>query len=350
MSDGTVRLALPSKGRIAEPVLAFFESCGLKIARPNPRQYEATIPNCPGVIVIFQHSDEIPDKVRDGTVDVGVTGRDFLSETGEDDDDRAQIVFDDMGIGRADVVLGVPEGWIDVWSVADLADLAAMKREKGRDLRVATESPNLTRSFLHRHGIHAFDLIHTEGALEAAPNLGLADLISTLVETGTSFRQNRLKMINGGTILQTQTCFVANLRTLRQHPLRLGPIKQLLELFEARRRAQRFFAVTANMRGASAEAVARHIWDQPELAGIQGPTIARVYGRTETASDWYAATIVVSTERLTEAVQHLRDSGGSGITAVPAAYVFEDRAHSYTALAARLKPSASDRSGQRSAP
>lgn len=340
MGSERLRLALPSKGRVHEPVLAFLDSCGLRVSRPNVRQYEATIPTCPGVVVLFQHAIEIPDKVRDGTVDAGITGLDFLAETGEEDDERAQVIFDDLSIGRASLELGVPEGWIDVWSVADLADLAARERDRGRDLRVATESPNVTRAFLHRHGVHAFQIIPTEGGVEAAPSLGMADFVSALVETGTSFRENRLKMLAGGTILKTQQVLIANLRTLRRHPARLAPIKQILELFEARRRAQRFYAVTANIRGASAEAVARHIWEQPSLAGIQGPTIARVYGPPHDPGDWFAATIVVPTERLTEAVQHLRDSGGSGITAVPAAYVFESQSRSYAELEARLRGAA----------
>lgn len=337
MGPERLRLALPSKGRVHEPVLAFLDSCGLRVSRPNVRQYEATIPTCPGVVVVFQHAIEIPDKVRDGTVDAGITGLDFLAETGEEDDERAQVIFDDLSIGGASLVLGVPEGWIDVWSVADLADLAARERERGRDVRVSTESPNLTRTFLHRHGVHSFQIVPAEGGVEAAPSLGMADFVSALVETGTSFRENRLKMLSGGTILQTHQVLIANLRTLRGRPARLGPIKQMLELFEARRRALRLYAVTANIRGESAEAVARHIWERPSLAGIQGPTIARVYGPPHDPGDWFAATIVVPTERLTEAVQHLRDSGGSGITAVPAAYVFEGRSRSYADLEARLQ-------------
>jgi len=293
--------------------------------------------------VLFQPAVEIPAKVRDGTVDMGITGRDFLVESGEEDDERAQVIFDDLGIGRAHVVIGVPEGWVDVWSIVDLADLAVEYRERGRDLRVATEYPNLTRSFLHRHGIHSFELLTAAGAVEAAPTLGLADFVSTILETGTSFRDNRLKTVRGGAMLRTETCCIANVRTLRQHPARLQPIRQILELFEARRRAQRFYSVVANIRGGSAEAVARHIWDQPALAGIQGPTIARVYGPPDDPGDWYAATIVVPTERLSEAVRHLRDSGGSGITVVPATYVFEAQSQSFAALEARLKPSRESR-------
>jgi len=205
-----LRFAIPSKGRIAEPVQAFLASCGLAVSRPNPRQYAATIPTCPVVSVLFAHAEEIPGKVREGTVDVGMTGLDKLYESGEEDDERAQVIFSDLGIGRARIVLGVPEGWIDAWSVADLADLAVQYRDRGRDLRVSTDFPNITRSFLHRHGIHAFELLPTEGAVESAPSLGLADLVSTLLETGTSFRENRLKVLRGGTILATETCCIAN--------------------------------------------------------------------------------------------------------------------------------------------
>jgi ATP phosphoribosyltransferase len=277
--------------------------------------------------------------VRDGAADAGITGLDFLLETGEADDERAQVVFDNIGIGRAKVVLAVPDGWVDVWSVADLADLATRQRERGRDVRVATSYPNVTRAYLHRHGIHSFNLLVTEGGLEAAPSLGLADIISTVLETGTTLLANRLKMIRGGTILRTATVCIANMRALKQSQVKLAAIKEILERFEARRRAQQFYALTANMRGDSPDAIARHIWVRPWLAGIQGPTIAKVYGPPSDNGDWYAATVVVPTERLTEAVQHLRDSGGSGITAVPASYVFEEQSQSYSALQARLSRS-----------
>src|SRR5690348_8774215 len=92
-----LRLALPSKGRVYEEALNFMADCGLRVARGNPRQYVATIPAAPDVTVVFDHSSEIPEKLRNGSVDVGVTGTDSLYESGEEDDDRAAVIAYDLG-------------------------------------------------------------------------------------------------------------------------------------------------------------------------------------------------------------------------------------------------------------
>jgi ATP phosphoribosyltransferase len=336
--DGSLRLALPSKGRPYEEALAFMADCGLAIARPNPRQYVAGIPALPGVTVVFDHSSEIPEKLRDGSVDVGVTGTDSLFESGEEDDERAAIIADDLGFMRGQLVLAVPDAWIDVWTIHDLADLSVRFRDRHRTLRIASDWPSLTRRFLHRQGIYYADVVEQPGAVESAPLMGYADAISTLTSTGTSLRENRLKTLEGGAVLQATQCLVANLETLRRQPEKLAPLARILELIEARQLARDLVSVVANVRGPSPEAVAAHIWARPELAGLQGPTVAPVYGQPGTDGAWYAVTVVVPTTRLLAAVEHFRQSGGTGITAIPARYVFGRTCSSFEALVARLQP------------
>jgi ATP phosphoribosyltransferase len=335
--DGSLRLALPSKGRPYDETLAFMADCGLAVSRSNPRQYVASIPTLPNVTVVFDHSSEIPEKLRDGSVDVGITGTDSLYETGEEEDERAAVIAYDLGFLRGLLTLAVPDAWIDVWTIHDLADLSVRFRDRQRTLRVASDWPSLTRRFLHRQGIYYADVIEQPGAVESAPLMGYADAISTLTSTGTSLRENRLKMVDGGVVLEAAQCLVANLHTLRAHPEKLRPLARVLELIEGRQQARGLLSVVANVRGPSPEAVAQHIWSQPALAGLQGPTVSAVYGSPGSADSWYAVTVVVPTDRLLSAVEHFRQSGGSGITAIPARYVFDRQCRSYTALLQRLK-------------
>ena len=336
-SDGaTLRLALPSKGRPYDDILSFMADCGLAVARPNPRQYVATIPSAPGITVVFDHSKEIPEKLRTGSADVGITGTDSLFESGEEDDERTAIVCRDLGFLEGTLVVAVPDAWIDVWTIHDLADLSVRFRERNRTLRVASDWPNLTRSFLHRQGIYYVDVVEQPGAVESAPLMGYADAISTLTSTGTSLRENRLKLVDGGVVLRAEQCLVANLETLRRHPEKLAPLRTVIELIEGRKQARELVTVVANVCGPSAEAVAARIWQRPDLAGLQGPTVAPVYGQPGQEAGLFAVTVVVPTARLLEMVGHLRDCGGSGITVMPSRYVFGQRSDAFTALLDRL--------------
>src|SRR5215217_7801090 len=109
-----LRLAIPSKGNLYEGTLAFFESCGLKISRPNPRRYTAAIRALPGAEVLLHRTPDIIEKVAAGEID------DLL------------VLFDDLGFGRCELIVAVPEAWIDVSSWHDLADLAVELHNEGR--------------------------------------------------------------------------------------------------------------------------------------------------------------------------------------------------------------------------
>ena len=116
------------------------------------------------------------------------------------EDDDVVVVHPELGFQRCALVLAVPEGWVDVSAVADLADVAAELRRAGRELRVATKYVNLTRQFLYDRGITYFNLVEVSGALEAAPALDTADIICDLTSSGVTLRENRLKTIAGGTV------------------------------------------------------------------------------------------------------------------------------------------------------
>ena len=331
-----LRLAIPSKG-MEEDTLSFLQACGLPVDRSNPRQYRAHIGSIANVEVTFQRAGDIFAKVDEGSVDLGITGYDVVAEY-RHEDDRVVVVLPELGYGRCALVLAVPDSWIDVTSVHDLSEISASLRARGRELRVATKYRNLTRQFLYDHGVGSFNLMESSGALEAAPTLGYADLIADITSSGLTLRENRLKTIAGGTILPSEACLIANRRELKRSPSKLERTREILEAMEAYRRARPFLSVTANVQGGTPELVARRVISYGDNAGLQGPTIARVYPKSpEDDTDWYAVTIIVARDRLQEAVDVLRRAGASDITALQLAYVFENKAWSYEALLRSLE-------------
>ncbi len=331
-----LRFAFPSQSALEEPTLLFLRSCGLPVRRPNARQYTGSIGALPDVMLLFQRSADIPAKVEEGSAELGVVGLERYYEERKEGGESILIV-DDLGYSRCELVVAVPDVWIDVSAMADLVDISVELRERGRELRVATEYPRLVQRFLFSKGLNYFSLVESSGATEAAPTMGYADIIADITETGVTLRDNRLKTIADGTILKSQACLIGNRRLLKQDPCCLETTRLMLELFEARLRAASYYSVTANIRGESPEAVATHLKSYPEVAGIQGPTISRVYSKLDQDQDWYAVTVVVEMDRLVEAVETMRQMGGSGITVFSANYVFEGKSQIYERLVQRLE-------------
>jgi ATP phosphoribosyltransferase len=318
-----VLLALPSKGALAEPTLNFLRSCDLKVHQVNPRQYTASLPALPQIDVLFQRVSDIVYKISDGAVHLGFTGLDVVMEHGSDE---VVVVPDNLGYGHCELVIAVPEAWIDVERMSDLVDVALDFREhKRRNLRVATKFTNLTRRFLHEQGIHHFTLVESEGALEVAPTLGYADVICDLTATGTTLRENHLKPLVDGTALRSQTCLIANRTALRTLPLVRETARTLLELIDAAIQGRDYYQITTNVHGESAEAIARMLVRNPLTRGLQGPTLAPIYGATPDTRDdgrWFTANIVVPSRDLLAAITALRAVGGVQSTVIPVRYVF----------------------------
>lgn len=337
-----VTLGLPSKGAIAEPTLEFLRTCDLRVVQTNPRQYTATLPSLPQVDILFQRVTDIVYKLADGTVDLGITGLDVVHELAGGLDDVI-VLHENLRYGNCQLLVAVPEAWLDVDTMADVVDISLDFREgKRRPLRIATKFTNLARRFLHAHGVHHFTLIEAEGAIEAAPTLGYADMIIDLSATGTTLRENQLKPVRDGVILDSNACLVANLRALRERPEVLDTARVLLETIDAALTGRSFYQVTANIRGSSAETVAHAVAGHPITRGLQGPTVAPIYAShtldTDGISDgtWFSATIIVASAHLLEAVGHLRTIGGTQATAIPVRYVFLPQSPSYQRLLDRL--------------
>ncbi len=327
----SLRISLPSKGRLAEDALEFLSACGLKVYKPNPRQYEARIPALPALHVLFQRPADIVVSVRDGSVDFGITGIDVIEER-KGDHGSVLVLHDSLGFGFCALNLAVPESWQDVQDMESLRRCAA---GLDRPLRIATKYPYLTARFLDARGI-TYSLISAEGTLETAPAIGYADMISDLVSSGQTLRDNRLKPLPDGLIQPSQAALIANKTTLKANPAALGVARQLLEFFEAHLRASEALAIFANMRGASPEAIAARIFTQPAIAGLQGPTISRVIVR-EQDPNWFAVNIIVPRVQIFQAITELRAIGGSGVVVMPVTYIFDEEPPRYMAMLQALE-------------
>lgn len=326
-----IRLALPSKGRIAEDSLSFLEAAGLRVHKPNPRQFEASIPALPGLSVLFQRAGDIVVSVRDGSVDFGISGWDAVQERAGEDGGILTL-HKELDFSHCTLNVIVPEDWA---GVKTMTDLRAWGESLGRPLRVATKFPHLTREFLSKHGVEDVRLIDSEGTLEVAPAIGYADLISDLVSTGTTLRDNRLRRLEDGQILSSQACLIANRGALRSRQDALDMAKTLLEYIEAHLRAATHVAIFANIRGKSPAVIAEKMFAQSVIGGLQGPTISPVV--TREGGDWYAVHIIVARDRLAEAIAELRRIGGSGVVVGPVTYIFEEEPEAYQAMLRALE-------------
>lgn len=210
--NGKLILAVPSKGRLQENAMAFLARAGLAIGQgAGERAYRGTIAGLAGAEVAFLSASEITGELAAGRVHLGVTGRDLVEDQIADWASRIDFAVP-LGFGFADVVVAVPEAWIDVASMADLDDVAAEFRPRhGRRMRVATKYLHLTREFFGRHGISDYQIVESLGATEGAPASGAADLIVDITTTGSTLRANGLKRLADGLILKSEAHLVAAL-------------------------------------------------------------------------------------------------------------------------------------------
>jgi ATP phosphoribosyltransferase len=263
-------------------------------------------------------------------VDFGITGLDVIEEKRGSDGDIL-ILHDALGFGHCSLALAVPETWV---GVTDLSSLRIYADTLDQPLRVATKFPTLTQRFLDQCAI-PHDLIFAEGTLETAPTIGYADMISDLVSSGQTLKDNRLRALPGGVIQPSQAALIANRKALQGNPEVLEMARRLLEYIEAHLRAKDNLLVIANMRGDSPEAIADNIFTQTSVGGLQGPTISPVVVRD--GGKWFSVTVVVHSDRLPQAITELRAIGGSGIIVSPVTYIFEEEPPRYKAMLEALK-------------
>jgi ATP phosphoribosyltransferase len=206
-------IAVPSKGRLQENAAKFFARAGLTVAQGRgARDYRGTIQEIRGVEIAFLSASEIVSQLAAGNVHMGVTGEDLVRETMPDADARVELL-QPLGFGHANVVVAVPQAWIDVKTMADLEDAAASYRaRRGERMRVATKYIHLTQRYFAKTGVTDYRIVESLGATEGAPAAGQAELIVDITTTGATLRANALKILDDGVMLESQANLVASVK------------------------------------------------------------------------------------------------------------------------------------------
>ena len=240
-------LAVPSKGRLQENAQAFFARAGLALVQPRgAREYRGTIAGLDGVEVAFLSSAEIVTQLAQGTAHLGVAGEDLVREVIFEPESRV-VLLDRLGFGEANVVVAVPQAWIDVRTMADLDDVAtAFRLRHDRKMRVATKYVNLTRAFFAAHNVIDYRIVESAGATEAAPAAGTAELIVDITTTGATLAANALKIVEDGVILRSQANLVAS-RRADWGTAEREAARAILDRIAAERRAHAFCEVRAHV-------------------------------------------------------------------------------------------------------
>ena len=209
--NNLITIGLPSKGRLKEKAIAFFEDKGLKVLQSDKeRNYFATIENKPNIKIIYLHAKEIIQRLGDGTLDVGISGLDLLAESEKNLQDKINIK-QKLDFGGANLVVAVPNDWIDVQTIADLEEVAFDTRSKrNKRLRVATKYPNLTNNFLISKGVTQYKLISSLGATESYPFIGASEIITDITSTGKTLNDNNLRVLKDGLILESKACLLTS--------------------------------------------------------------------------------------------------------------------------------------------
>jgi ATP phosphoribosyltransferase len=205
-------LAIPSKGRLQEQASEFFADAGISLKQSaGARGYRATLSGLPDIDVMLLSASEIAAALLAGDVHLGITGEDLLRETAPELESRIALLKP-LGFGFANVVVAVPQAWIDVSTMADLDDVcAAFAHRHRRRLRVATKYLHLTRAFFAHAGISDYRIVESAGATEGAPTAGSAEAIVDITTTGATLAANGLKILDDGMILESQAQLAASL-------------------------------------------------------------------------------------------------------------------------------------------
>ncbi len=327
-SNDTIRLALPSKGHLYDGIVEILKTAGYKVRRASDRQYEATIAGHPRFHVVFMRPSDIVTQVQEGRCHLGVTGMDVYAERAAEAA-RTVVVVPDLGYGGCRLVVAVPESWIDVSHVIDLVDLTSEFKSSGRTFRVSTKYPALTQAHFRRWGIYYYQLIESEGALELHPSLGIADIIVDLTSSGTTLKDNRLKEIEQGRVLDSASCLIGHAPGLSAlaGEGETGPLALLLDAMDGVRASEGMLhlevvgspaepgpgtaaAVADYLRGQGAQHIARgEVWDDRGGPG-------------------WRVTAQVASARLTACQRQLFRLGASRVVGLPARFVFGRDGHS----------------------
>jgi len=201
----TVKLGVPSKGRLMDKTIDWFEKRGIRLSRTgSDREYAGAVAGIEGVSLVLLSAGEIPRELAAGRIHLGVTGTDLVQEKLPRWEQQVEEVAP-LGFGQADLILAGPGCWVDVDTLDDLdAAAAAFRARHGFRLRIATKYHRLVRDFLTDAGVADYQLVDSQGATEGTVKNETAEAIADITSTGETLRANHLKILGDGLVLRSQ--------------------------------------------------------------------------------------------------------------------------------------------------
>lgn len=200
-----LKLGVPSKGRLMEKTFAWFGDRGVSLRKSgSDREYSGAVDGIDGVELVLLSAGEIPRELAAGNIHLGVTGSDLIREKLAAWETRVHTIAP-MGFGGADLIIAVPQAWVDVETLDDLdAAAAAFRATHGFRMRIATKYHRQVREFLGNNGVADYQLIDSQGATEGTVKNETAEAIADITSTGETLRANGLKILGDGLIHASQ--------------------------------------------------------------------------------------------------------------------------------------------------
>ena len=215
-----INIGIPSKWRLRKDVLNIFNKKRLRlISERGERDLIGSIKNKSNIKILYLHAREIIERLGDSSLDVGFSGFDLFKESEINIQNMISVVKK-LNFGNANLVVAIPDPWIDVQTIADLEEIAFEFRDvKKKRIRVATKYPNLTQDFLFSKGVTQFRLVESLGATEAYPFTGSAELITDITSTGETLKANNLRILKDGEILKSEACLLTSKKNVKKKRL-----------------------------------------------------------------------------------------------------------------------------------
>ncbi|TYB90814.1 ATP phosphoribosyltransferase [Oceaniovalibus sp. ACAM 378] len=201
----TLKLGVPSKGRLMEKTFQWFAGHGIEMGRTgSEREYSGSVSGVEGVELVLLSAGEVPRELAAGRIHMGVTGSDLVLEKLPLWDRQVSEVTE-MGFGHADLIIAVPDCWVDVETLDDLdAAAAAFRAKHGFRMRIATKYHRLVRTYLRTHGVADYQLVDSQGATEGTVRNETAEAVADITSSGETLRANHLRMLSDGPVHQSQ--------------------------------------------------------------------------------------------------------------------------------------------------
>ena len=209
-----IKIGLPSKGRLKDESLKVFKKNKLSI-KDSRRNYLSEIKNFNLNEVVFSHAREIVERLADNSLDIGISGYDLLKESLPGIQKNIQD-FSSLNFDFADLIVAVPDAWIDVQTIADLEEISFEFKDKNTGkLRVATKYPNLTNDFLLSKGLTQYKIINSLGSTEIYPFTDQSEIITDITSSGATLKANNLRVLKDGNILKSSACILISKKSLK---------------------------------------------------------------------------------------------------------------------------------------